>query len=83
MEVKKQLNKVGIITIIVVVCIPLAIVATLVTSSFWAWFETTFKIESYGHSGPAEWCYLASYVILITICISVWSVSKRRIVNNK
>lgn len=77
------MNKVVMIIIIAVVCIPAAIAATLITSSFWAWFETTFKIESYGHSGPAEWCYLASYVILITICILVWSVSKRRIVKNK
>ena len=83
MEVKKKLNKVGMIILIAIFCIPIAIVFTLFTSSFWEWFETTFKIESYGHSGPADWCYLISYVILIVICFSVWSVSKRRTVNNK
>jgi len=76
--ITNRFNKVGATILIIVVCAPLAILLTIFTTSFWLWIENTFKIESIGHSGPAEWCYIAVYLILVTICILVWSFAKRR-----
>ena len=45
--------------------IPLAIILTFVLSPFWNWFEAFSGIESLGHSGPANWCFAASYVVLV------------------
>jgi hypothetical protein len=47
---------------VLLVSAPLAIVVTLVLSSGWKWLEATHGIEAFGHSGPAEWCYVATYV---------------------
>ena len=46
---------------------PLSIVATILLFPFWSWFEATTGIESVGHSGPAEWCYLAAFLILLAL----------------
>jgi hypothetical protein len=46
---------------------PAAIVFTLLTWPFWSWFEAATGIESFGHSGPSEWCYVAMYFVLVAI----------------
>jgi len=73
MGMKQRLKGVGIALIVMVITVPMAIIITIVTHSFWLWFEETTAIESYGHSGPAEWCYLAVYFILIVCVIFIWS----------
>jgi len=50
---------------IVLVSAPLSVVATLLLFPFWSWFEATTGIESVGHSGPAEWCYVVAFVFLV------------------
>jgi len=75
---KERLKGVGIALIIIFGCMPLAIVVTIFTSSFWAWIEKTFSVETYGHSGPAEWCYWVSYALMIASCTWVWWVVERR-----
>lgn len=52
---------------IFLVSAPLSIVATILLFPFWSWFEATTGIESAGHSGPAEWCYVAAFLILFAI----------------
>ena len=78
MAIKNRFNKVGAVIIIFIACVPVAILLTIFTTSFWLWIENTFKIESIGHSGPAEWCYIAVYLILVTICILIWLFAKHR-----
>ena len=58
---------------ILVACFPVAVLLTFVASPLWSWFEAQSGIEAYGHSGPAEWCYLVSYGLLVAICAFVWS----------
>lgn len=55
------------ILITLILCVPLAIILTLILFPFWGWFESITAIESFGHSGPAEWCFVAVYVTLIFI----------------
>jgi hypothetical protein len=49
---------------------PLSVVVTFLLTPFWRWLEATRGIESIGHSGPAEWCYVAVFVVLAA-CLGV------------
>ena len=55
--------------ILLFVSLPLAVVVTVTISPFWNWFETVTDIESYGHMGPATWCYLFIYSVISIISI--------------
>jgi len=57
---------------ILLLCLPASFILTVATAPFWRWLETGFRIEAFGHSGPAEWCYWAVYCSLITLCSWVW-----------
>lgn len=46
-----------------VILVPVAIAATFAAIPLWSWIETTYEIESIGHSGPAGWCYTATYIL--------------------
>ena len=68
-----MLKKFMMFVLIAAISLPLAVVLTLFfTFPFWRWFEAATGIESYGHSGPAEWCYAATYVLLIIIFSVFW-----------
>jgi len=41
------------------VAVPVALAVTLLLYPVWSWLEPATGIESVGHSGPADWCYLA------------------------
>ncbi len=56
----------------VLLCLPLAFMATVLSAPFWRWIEARFGIEAYGHSGPAEWCYWLVYVVLVVACLGTW-----------
>jgi hypothetical protein len=48
---------------VVGIAVPLSIVTTILLFPAWSWFEATTGIESVGHSGPAEWCYVVDFLI--------------------
>jgi hypothetical protein len=54
-----------------VLAVPATLVVTFLCSPFWNWFESTTGIESFGHSGPADWCFTATYAILL-LAFVVW-----------
>ena len=56
---------------------PVAIIITLVLSPFWSWIEKRFHIESFGHSGPAEWCYLVVYFSVATCWTVLWAYKRK------
>jgi hypothetical protein len=47
-------------------------VLTFGITPLWSWFERTTTIESIGHSGPAAWCYVAVYLLLLAIAMAGW-----------
>jgi hypothetical protein len=49
--------------LLAVVSVPIGIVLTFLLIPFWRWLEQTTGIESIGHSGPAEWCYVAMVLL--------------------
>ena len=61
---------------LVVVALPVSIVATFLLSPFWSWLEATTGVESIGHSGPADWCYLV--VLLLVLAVAVLAMGIRR-----
>ena len=78
MNLAERLKGVAIAIALLIICIPLAIIITIFTSSFWLWVEQYFEIEAYGHSGPAEWCYIILYGFIVAIFTYVWSRIKNR-----
>lgn len=77
-DMRTRLKGVGIALIICVLTFPLAVILTLLTVPVWRWFEEVTGIESAGHSGPAEWCYLAVYIGLMILATVVWQKLERR-----
>ena len=73
MRFQDRLRGVAIAMLILVACFPIAVVLTIVLSPAWSWLELRFGIEAYGHSGPAEWCYLVTYGLLVSGCSLVWT----------
>jgi H+/Cl- antiporter ClcA len=65
---------------IFVVLLPVAVVVTIMLVPLWSWLEATCGIESIGHSGPAGWCYVAVYVVLVVVATAwvVWRANRRR-----
>ena len=57
--------------LLMVVLLPVAFIMTVIIHPFWRWFERQTGIESYGHSGPSEWCYWVDYSILVLLSIVV------------
>ena len=53
-----------IVVLLLMVAIPIAFITTILIHPFWRWFEAISGIESFGHSGPAGWCYWFDYVLI-------------------
>ena len=51
---------------VVLIAVPGTVVATLLLFPFWSWLEASTGLESVGHSGPAEWCYVVVFALLLT-----------------
>ena len=77
-----RLKGVAIALVILVICFPLAGVLTFVASPLFSWFEAWSGIEAYSHSGPAEWCFLVTYGLLVGICTLLWAkINRTKLVN--
>jgi hypothetical protein len=63
----------------VLLALPLAFVLTIMVWPFWNWFEKISGIESMGHSGPAGWCYIATYIALVSVFVIYHRTRNRRV----
>ena len=50
-----------------VASIPVSFLLTLMLLPLWRWIERVYALESLGHSGPAAWCYLATYACCVSL----------------
>jgi hypothetical protein len=57
--------------------VPSAIL-TILLMPLWSWVEARFQIESVGHSGPAGWCYVATYAAVTLALLLAWWILARR-----
>ena len=58
---------------ILVACLPLAALGTFALTPLWRWTESALGIESIGHSGPAGWCFLATYAACLALAGAGWA----------
>jgi len=63
---------------IAIVLAPVSFALTIALLPLWAWVERAFGLESMGHSGPAEWCYAASYAATLALAFLVIQLRRRR-----
>ena len=61
-----------VITVSVVAAVPVAIAVTFLLTPLWRWIEATTGIESIGHSGPADWCFITVWAALLIVTGGVW-----------
>jgi len=54
--------------VILVLCVPLSAVTTLLLLPLWNALENHWQIESVGHSGPADWCFIVVYALWVAAC---------------
>ena len=59
-----------VILVVLVLLAPVAIAITLYMMPLWLWIELNYQIESMGHSAPAEWCFVATYVVLVAVSLA-------------
>ena len=55
---------------------PVSLIVTFLLLPFWRWLESLFGIESIGHSGPAGWCFLAVFILIVLGPFFVWYKSR-------
>jgi len=74
----------GIIGVVVsagllVLLVPVTFIVTIILFPLWSWIEDTFNIESVGHSGPADWCFIVVYALLVgSVIPGFWALRRRR-----
>lgn len=61
------MKKVAVLLALGLMMVPLSAVIAFVLSPFWGWFEEKFGIEALGHSGPADWCFIVIYALLVLL----------------
>jgi hypothetical protein len=59
------LRRVGLLLAVPLTAAGLGVAITLLLIPFWGWLEANLGVESIGHSGPAEWCYVVTFVALL------------------
>ncbi len=58
--------------------LPLGAITTLALLPLWRTIEERYGIESVGHSGPADWCFILIYALWLSAGAGVWLVRRRR-----
>ncbi|HKY21807.1 MAG TPA: hypothetical protein VJM31_11385 [Vicinamibacterales bacterium] len=63
--------------VVFMIAAPLSLVMTIVLLPLWSWIESSTGIESVGHSGPAEWCFVAVFLMLASVALAVFTRDRR------
>jgi hypothetical protein len=66
------MKKLWIVLIVAMIALPVAVIATFLLTPFWRWLESAAHIESIGHSGPADWCFVTIYLVTLLGAAGVW-----------
>ena len=61
------MRKLVILIIVMLFAMPISWIATIIIHPFWRWLEDATGIESFGHSGPTDWCFWFDYCILVVL----------------
>lgn len=75
---KTLVRTLGIGVAIVFLSFPVSVLLTLLLVPLWRWLEASYGLESIGHSGPAEWCYLATFLVCASFLVPLYVSRKKR-----
>jgi hypothetical protein len=64
--------------VLVIVSLPISAVLTLALLPFWRWLEARYGIESVGHSGPSDWCFIVIFIGCVVVAESLFVVIAAR-----
>jgi hypothetical protein len=56
---------------VLLLCLPLAVLLTLMLLPVWSWMGTNWAIAAVGPSGPAPWCFILVYGLMAAVCLGV------------
>jgi len=56
---------------VLLLCLPLAVLLTLMLLPVWSWIGVNFAIPAVGPSGPAPWCFILVYALMAAVCLGV------------
>ena len=63
---------------LLLLAVPVSLFATMLLLPLWRWIEANVHVEAVGHSGPAGWRFIATYVVVVVAGGVVWSYRTRR-----
>jgi hypothetical protein len=72
------MKRILILFLLLILALPVSAIVTWVLLPLWDGLERTFGIESVGHSGPADWCYWATFCGVVLLMGTVWIIMWRR-----
>jgi len=58
-----------VLAALAVLGIPLSYLLTILLFPFWTYLEATTGIESAGQSGPAAWCFVLVFALMLAACL--------------
>ena len=67
-----------VVLAILVASMPPAFMLTISLLPLWSHIESTYGIESVGHSGPADWCFEVVYVAVVALVGAGFAAVMRR-----
>jgi hypothetical protein len=77
--VPRWANSLIIAAVLALAAMPAAFIVTLLLTPLWSYIEATYGIESIGHSGPADWCFMAAYAAFVAgVLPLLWRSWRRR-----
>ena len=76
--VKRAGVAIALVVLYVSAALPLAAITTLALLPLWRFIEERYGIESVGHSGPSDWCFILLYVLWLLAGAVVFALRARR-----
>ena len=75
---KRAAATIALVVVYAAAALPLSAITTLALLPVWRFVEERFGIESVGHSGPADWCFILLYVLWLSAGAVVFALRVRR-----
>ena len=75
---KRAAITIAFVVLYAAVALPLSAITTLALLPLWRFIEERYRIESIGHSGPADWCFILVYALWLLAGAVVFVIRIRR-----
>ena len=76
--VKRAGVAIALVVLYASAALPLTAITTLALLPLWRFIEERYGIESVGHSGPSDWCFILLYVLWLLTGAVAFGVSVQR-----